>query len=441
MFVGVCFVAILIVAIGIAEGETWEFYDESRFDIATAAYDIRPILIDQFRSGRSLAQATAFAAAHIPHNIALVATDNAANVVYWGGPIFNSQRYRISLILNAAYQWRYGYPRGVYVETLVFPKGKVDVYAKTAFNVDVVTGTLREMIPFVLCDVLVCCVLACMIASYAIRPFREQRSMLRKLSEGHFTPIPTNPRALTEIRDLNLLHNAAAAGLQRAIDERELAAESIRSFIADASHELKTPLTIIMGYVDAVAAGLVTEKGDAERIMARTLGECRRMRNTIENLITLARLDHKEEGLGAFDPASLTIEIVESLKPLATDLQLEIRVPDDTLACGNAEEVREAVVTVIDNALKYAPGSPIDVRVTENSRAVVIEVADAGPGMSPEERERAFERFHRGFHPTVEGSGLGLAIAKRAVERAHGHISLTSEPGVGTTVTLYLPRA
>ena len=59
--------------------------------------------------------------------------------------------------------------------------------------------------------------------------------------------------------------------------------------------------------------------------------------------------------------------------------------------------------------------------------------------MAPEDRERAFERFHRGFHPNVEGSGLGLAIAKRAVERAQGRITLTSEPGAGTTVTIYLP--
>jgi signal transduction histidine kinase len=129
------------------------------------------------------------------------------------------------------------------------------------------------------------------------------------------------------------------------------------------------------------------------------------------------------------------------MKPLASDLHLELYVPDQTLACGNAEEVREAIVTVIDNAVKYAPGSPIDVRVTKSASAVVIEVADAGPGMLPEERERAFERFHRGFHPNVEGSGLGLAIAKRAVERARGRITLTGEPGAGTTVTMYLPSA
>jgi two-component system OmpR family sensor kinase len=195
-----------------------------------------------------------------------------------------------------------------------------------------------------------------------------------------------------------------------------------------------------MGYVGAISEGVVTDRGDEKRILAKTLAECRRMRGTIEKLIALARLDRDPVNAAAFDVVALTRDVADSLKPLTPELHLQVAADGDTFAFGNASEVREALVCIIDNARKYAPGSPIDAQVTKTADIAVIEIADAGPGMSAEDRERAFERFRRGSaHGDVEGSGLGLAIAKRAVERANGRIALNSELGRGTTVRLYLP--
>jgi signal transduction histidine kinase len=135
-------------------------------------------------------------------------------------------------------------------------------------------------------------------------------------------------------------------------------------------------------------------------------------------------------------------EVTESLRALAPHIHLELPDSDEAMARGNEDELREALVNVIDNARKYAPGSPVDVRVSKAANVVVLEVVDAGPGMSAADQVRAFERFQRGSaNPDVEGSGLGLAIAKRAVERAGGQITLGSALGSGTTVTMYLPAA
>jgi len=221
----------------------------------------------------------------------------------------------------------------------------------------------------------------------------------------------------------------------------ERSGEDVPMFIADACHELKTPLTIVMGYLDALGSGLVADPQEAHRIVERTRSECLRMRNTINRLAALVRLDGIPENIGSFDAGALASEVVESMKGLSSNLHLDVARDDETLVYGNRDELREAVVIAIDNALKYAPGSPVHVRVRTFSRDVTIEIADAGPGMSRHDVEHAFKRFHRGSsHSGVEGSGLGLSIAKRAVQRARGRIELLSEPRRGTTVRISLPR-
>ena len=216
---------------------------------------------------------------------------------------------------------------------------------------------------------------------------------------------------------------------------------AIHGSVADTCHELKTPLTIVMGYLDAIASGLVTDPQNAHRILAQTRAECRRMGNTIAKLAALARLDGRTEAVESFDAATLVREVVDSMRALSPDVHTNVSVDGNAFVSANRDELREAIVIAVDNALKYAPGEPVDVRVALNSADVTIEISDTGPGMSPDDLERAFERFYRGSaHRFLEGSGLGLAIAKRAVERAGGRIALLSKLGHGTTVKITLPK-
>ena len=282
--------------------------------------------------------------------------------------------------------------------------------------------SFEHLIPAILAAPAIAC--GTIVALYATRPLREFATQLRRLSAGGFGARAANDPTLDEIRATNGAYNEVARV----------------GFISDACHELKTPLTIVMGYLDAIGTGLVTDPQDTHRILERTRAECRRMRNTVAKLAALARLDAPSEEVGSFNATALAGEVVDLMKALSSHVHLDVP-EDETLVSGNRNELREAVVIAIDNALKYAPSSPIEVRVRTFSSDVMIEIADAGPGMSPQDLEHAFERFYRGaFHATVEGSGLGLAIAKRAVERAGGRIVLLSELGRGTTVRISLPR-
>ena len=103
-------------------------------------------------------------------------------------------------------------------------------------------------------------------------------------------------------------------------------------------------------------------------------------------------------------------------------------------------ELYEAVKNVVENAVRYAPSSPVDVRVTRLGEQAILQVADSGPGMSPVDVEHAFDRFYRGSsRGEIDGSGLGLAIAKRAVERVGGSITLESGLERGTSVIMRFP--
>jgi two-component system sensor histidine kinase SenX3 len=110
---------------------------------------------------------------------------------------------------------------------------------------------------------------------------------------------------------------------------------------------------------------------------------------------------------------------------------------------GNENELHDAVANIVENAVKYAPDSQVDVRVRGEGDLAVVEVSDSGPGIPLEEQTQVFDRFYRGRDRTdsAEGFGLGLAIAKRAVERAGGAISLWSVPGQGSRFSIKIPRA
>jgi signal transduction histidine kinase len=136
------------------------------------------------------------------------------------------------------------------------------------------------------------------------------------------------------------------------------------------------------------------------------------------------------------DLNSVAARAVDSLRPLAGE-RIRFSHDGDAIITGDDAELYEALKNVVENAVRYAPERPIDVRVGRNGNEATIEVVDYGPGMQTIDAEHAFDRFYRGTsHGDIEGSGLGLAIAKRAVERMGGSIALDTRLNQGTRVTM-----
>ena len=273
----------------------------------------------------------------------------------------------------------------------------------------------------------------------AVRPLVDVTDALRAIAGGDFTP-----KLLVEsdsgLHELTQAYNEVAQRLNVATAEGRRQQAEMRQFIADAGHELRTPLTIFMGYLDALRGGIVEDTNAVARVHDTMLDETRKMRTIIEKLILLARMEREAEpARDTIDLNSVAARAVDALRPLAGD-RIQLQHDGAATITGDDSELYEAVKNVVENAVRYAPQSPVNVSVRHDGPQSVLEVEDRGPGMQSVDVEHAFDRFFRGStHGEIEGSGLGLAIAKRAVERMGGTIELRSQVNRGPRVTMRFP--
>ncbi len=262
---------------------------------------------------------------------------------------------------------------------------------------------------------------------------------LRGIAAGDFTPKLLLEHG-TGLHDLTAAYNDVAYRLNAATAEQHRQSAEMRQFIADAGHELRTPLTIFMGYLDALRQGVVQDSDAVRRVHETMLDESRKMRTIIEKLILLARMEREQEPpRQPIDLDSVAARAVDAMRPLAGE-RVRLHADGGATIVGDDSELYEAIKNVVENAVRYAPDSPVDVSVQRTGNVAELTVSDRGPGMQTVDVEHAFDRFYRGMSRTnVEGSGLGLAIAKRAVERVGGSIELRSSPADGTRVTMRFP--
>jgi len=279
-------------------------------------------------------------------------------------------------------------------------------------------------------------------AQHALAPVASVSAALRRLAAGDFSRFTPTAEESHDAGELFSAYNSAAATTAAAVDDRQRLEANMRQFVADAGHELRTPLTVIMGYIDVLHRGAIAEQALARRILDTMRDEGERMRALITKLLSLARMENTElRSEQRLDVAALARKVIDAVRPIANGSTLDLDAAAPVYALADEAELREALNNIVDNALKYAPGSRVRTSVVSSDGQAVISIRDDGAGMSEDERAHAFERFFRGSNRDIPGSGLGLAIAKRSVERAHGTITLDSTPGKGTVVTIRLPAA
>ncbi|GHV56124.1 sensor histidine kinase [Synergistales bacterium] len=227
----------------------------------------------------------------------------------------------------------------------------------------------------------------------------------------------------------------------------ERKAQSLRSeFFTNASHELKTPITSIMGFSQMLENGLADTQKSAE-ICARISAESQRMSNLIADILTISRL---ESETAAAETES--VDLGEAARGVSDALAFQAREANVavTLDCGavyvnaNREQMYNLLNNLVDNAIKYnVPNGTVNVSAQSQKRGAVLTVADTGIGIASAAQGRIFERFYRASAErgkTVAGTGLGLAIVKHIVSGLSGEIALESAPGKGTRITVVLPE-
>jgi two-component system, OmpR family, sensor kinase len=267
------------------------------------------------------------------------------------------------------------------------------------------------------------------LAQRAMRPIAALTQTTRRIAETRDPEMRVpQPRADDEVAELartldDMLHALAAS---RA--ESEAALKRQRQFVADASHELRTPLTSILANLELLAEVLEGEEGEAARSALRS---SQRMRRLVADLLLLARADaHRELPHEPTDLGQVVVEAAAELGPVADGHELDVDA-EHAVVAGAPDELHRLALNLMENAIKHTPpGTHVRAAVQHENGHVVLTVADDGPGIPEELRERIFERFTRG--------GLGLSIVRAVAESHHGTVTLAPQT-TGTRFVVTLP--
>lgn len=266
---------------------------------------------------------------------------------------------------------------------------------------------------------------------------REERALL-----AHIQPLtPTEPRApaaLILIEDQTRM---------RQVEQMR------RDFLANASHELKTPLASLIGFIETLQGPAKDDEAARTRFLGIMAAQAERMKRLVEDLMSLTRIEMNQHRRPTepVDLGALAWAMAAALEPVAAEAGATIQVecePEGPVAIGDRDQLAQLLTNLIDNALKYGgPGVTVTIGpaapAPEWPGMVGLVVSDDGPGIAREHLPRLTERFYRvsaARSRAVGGTGLGLAIAKHILQRHRGEMRIRSKPGEGAAFTVWLPR-
>ena len=288
-----------------------------------------------------------------------------------------------------------------------------------------------------------------LIADRVSNPIRRLTGAARELSEGHLETRVSPPSSSREMSELTVAFNSMAERVQASIEYIRRDRDRSRDFLADVSHELKTPIAALRTFNELLSEGQVNDETTEREFLEQSRQQIDRLDWLATNLLELSKL---ESGLVLLDlrPDDLRAVVenaVQQAQPaadrkgvkLVTDLPDEpIRQPHDPQRMG------QVLGNLLGNAIKFTPrGGEVRVTLEPTSDGAELRVADTGVGINAAELPYVFDRFYRGaqaHESRAAGSGLGLSIVRSIVEMHSGRVSISSTPGQGTEVAVDLPR-
>ena len=269
-------------------------------------------------------------------------------------------------------------------------------------------------------------VLARSLVRVGLRPLDDMAATAGAIARGDLGRRVGRDDARTEVGRLGAALNAMLGQIERAFAERRTSEERLRRFVADASHELRTPLTSIRAYAELFDRGAGSRPDDLARVLHGIEAEAARMGVLIDDLLLLARLDQgRPLERAPVDLGALAAEAVGAARAIDGDRHVELSVEGSVEVLGDRLRLRQVVDNLLGNVRAHTPPGTtahVSVRADPAARTAVVVVADDGPGLTPEQGSRVFERFYRADASRSReggGTGLGLAIVA-AIAAAHG---------------------
>jgi heavy metal sensor kinase len=273
----------------------------------------------------------------------------------------------------------------------------------------------------------------------ALRPLDEIAVAAERITSRNLSERMPSPRSDDEIERLSFALNRMIARLEESF-------QYIRRFTADASHELRTPLTVLRGELEAIAQRPRLDD-EARVAVGSSLEETERLSRIVESLLAISRLDAGETQMerARFDLAELAATTAEQMRLLAEDkrVRLECRADGRVEVVGDRARLKQVVVNLVDNAIKYTPeGGAVAVAVSAKDGSAMMLVEDNGVGVPADALPHLFERFYRvdkARSRQMGGAGLGLAIVKSIVAAHGGQVKVESAEAKGSRFTVELP--
>jgi two-component system OmpR family sensor kinase len=285
-------------------------------------------------------------------------------------------------------------------------------------------------------------VLLAILLRMGLRPLEDMTKDADAIAAGDLSRRVQPTQGDGEIARLGRALNGMLTQIETAFAQRAQSEDRLRSFLADASHELRTPLTSIRGYAELLQKDAFATESDRSRALSRIEKEAARMGVLVGDLSLLAREgEGPEPARYRVDLAAVAAEAVEDARTLDPTRRIELEAPTEVPVAGDDARLEQMVHNLLGNALTHTPaGTPVEVGVAVRGSDAVLEVRDSGPGLSPEQAGRVFDRFYRGDSERLDGgSGLGLFIVASLARTFGGGASVDSALGRGSTFRVVLP--
>jgi two-component system sensor histidine kinase ResE len=236
-----------------------------------------------------------------------------------------------------------------------------------------------------------------------------------------------------------------AVGVVQDVTEMQRVERMRRQFVADASHQLRSPLTAMQGYAEALLDEVAPDEETRHRYLATIVRDSKRLSRLIEQLLDLSHIESGRAKIASspLAVAALLRHAVDSVPPADNQPEILVDAPGNLpLALADEAYTEQALLNLLENAVRHTPPQgQVKVWARAERDRLVVGVTDTGTGIAPEHLPHIWDRFYRADEATKDGTGLGLAIAKSLVERQGGQVSAESRPGAGSTFIFTLPLA
>ncbi len=275
-----------------------------------------------------------------------------------------------------------------------------------------------------------------------LHPLEAMSTTAGAITAGDLTQRVSPSGGPTEVGQLGLALNTMLDEIEEAFAERDVTEQRLRQFLADASHELRTPITSIQGFAELFRVGADHAQVDLPTILRRIEEESARMRLLVEDLLLLAQLDQvREAETEPVDLAVLAADACSDAVAGARDRPVTLDAPEPVVVQGDEAHLRQAIANLVSNALRHTPaGSALQVSARRDGDWAEVAVRDHGPGLDPEALTHVFDRFWQADRSrTGSGAGLGLAIVAGIASEHGGTAEAANAPDGGAIFRIRLP--